>query len=171
MTSLLQSRVPFLGMSKVATTVEMTPRRAVGLMVHRSADLIEEKHTALQQVCQLHPQVPRVCTLLQQFAQIVRERRGEELDQWRQAAFHSGIPEPRWFVVNLRQDQEAVQAGLTLMGKNGMVEGQINPLKLLKRSMYGRADPVSSSNVCLNQLLGTIIFFRCMPLDKLSKEL
>ena len=56
-----------------------------------------------------------------------------------QAAFHSTIPELRSFVNKLCQDQAAVQAGLTLKWKNGMVEGHMLRFKFLKRSMYGRA--------------------------------
>lgn len=44
------------------------------------------------------------------------------------------------FVKKLRQDQQAVQAGLILKWNNGMVEGHINRLKFLTRSMYGRAN-------------------------------
>ena len=66
-------------------------------------------------------------------------RRGEELEFWLQAAFHSGLLGMRAFVQKIRQDQEAVQAGLVLKWNNGRVEGQINRLKLLKRSIYGRA--------------------------------
>jgi transposase len=40
-----------------------------------------------------------------------------------QAAFYSTIPELRSFGNKLCQDQAAVQAGLTLKWKNGMVEG------------------------------------------------
>lgn len=67
---------------------------------------------------------------------MLRERHGEDLDQWLDTAFSSGIPEWRAFVRKLRQDQAAVQAGLVLKWNNGPVEGQINRLKLLKRSMY-----------------------------------
>lgn len=93
----------------VATSVELTPRRTVGLMLSRSSDLTKEESIALKQVCQIHPQVKRLNALFQQFAQMLRTRRGEELDQWLNAAFHSGIPELRGFVKKLRQDQQAVQ--------------------------------------------------------------
>ena len=56
------------------------------------------------------------------------------------AAFHSGLPELRSFVNKLRQDQAAVQVGLTLKWNNGMAQGHINRLKFLKRSMYSRAN-------------------------------
>ena len=70
---------------------------------------------------------------------MLRERRGADLEQWMAMAFHCGIAEWRTFVRKLQQDQAAVQAGLTLKWNNGPVEGHINRLKLIKRSMYGRA--------------------------------
>jgi transposase len=122
------------------TSVELTPRRAVGLMLRRPVDLTAEENVALRQLCQLHPHINHLMLLFQQFVQMLRDRHGEELDQWLQAAFHAGIPELRAFVTKLRQDQEAVQAGLVLKWSNGVVEGQVNRLKFLKRSMYGRAN-------------------------------
>jgi transposase len=40
----------------------------------------------------------------------------------------------------LVEDRAAVEAGLSLEWSNGQTEGQVNKLKLLKRSMYGRAN-------------------------------
>jgi hypothetical protein len=40
----------------------------------------------------------------------------------------------------VQQDKEAVFAGLTLPWSNGPLEGNVNRLKLIKRSMYGRAE-------------------------------
>ena len=43
------------------------------------------------------------------------------------------------FAVSLRRDLRAVQAALDLPWTTSPAEGQINRLKTLKRSMYGRA--------------------------------
>ena len=48
---------------------------------------------ALGQVCQIHPQVKRLHALVQHWAQMLRDRRGEERDQWLPTAFHAGMPE------------------------------------------------------------------------------
>ncbi len=45
----------------------------------------------------------------------------------------------RHFAKGLRKDLSAVRAGLTERWSNGPVEGFIHKLKLIKRSMYGRA--------------------------------
>lgn len=43
------------------------------------------------------------------------------------------------FAKRLREDYDAVKAGVTLPWSNGQTEGQINRLKMLKRQMFGRA--------------------------------
>ena len=45
----------------------------------------------------------------------------------------------RRFAKGLRDDFDAVKAGVTLPWSSGPVEGQITRLKLLKRQMFGRA--------------------------------
>jgi transposase len=39
----------------------------------------------------------------------------------------------------LRPDEAVVRAGLTVRWSNGPVEDHVNPLKFVKRAMYGRA--------------------------------
>ena len=51
----------------------------------------------------------------------------------------SNIPELCSFATGIEKDKEAVRAGLTWWINNGVVEGHVTKLKLLKRSMYGRA--------------------------------
>jgi hypothetical protein len=52
----------------------------------------------------------------------------------------TGILELSAFVAKLTQDGPAVQAALKLPYSQGQTEGQINRLKTLKRTMYGRAN-------------------------------
>jgi transposase len=63
----------------------------------------------------------------------------EKLDEWLRDAFSCGIYSMRRFAKTLRQDKSAVQNAVTDPWSNGQTEGQINRLKTLKRSMYGRA--------------------------------
>jgi transposase len=44
------------------------------------------------------------------------------------------------FADSLRKDQEAVNAALDLPWTTSPVEGQINRLKMIKRTMFGRAN-------------------------------
>ena len=70
---------------------------------------------------------------------LVRNRRGEQLDQWLSKAKASGIKELAAYARGLETDYAAVKAGLALEWSNGQTEGQVNKLKLLKRQLDGRA--------------------------------
>lgn len=58
------------------------------------------------------------------------------------AATASEIAELARFAQGLQEDLQAIKAGLTLDWSNGVTEGQIHRLKLLKRLGYGRAGVV-----------------------------
>jgi transposase len=93
----------------------------------------------LERLAQVHGDLDQMLTLAQDFAALLRERRGDELDDWLRRAHSSGIPALRRFAASLRQDYAAVKAAAVLPYSNGPTEGNINRLKLLKRQMYGRA--------------------------------
>jgi transposase len=54
-------------------------------------------------------------------------------------ATHSGIEELARFARGLEDDLVAITAALILPWSNGVTEGQIHRLKLVKRQGYGRA--------------------------------
>ena len=71
---------------------------------------------------------------------ILRKRKGHYLRRWVSRATNDDVPSPiRQFAKGLENDWQAVVAGLTLQWNNGMAEGHISRLKLIKRQMYGRA--------------------------------
>jgi len=60
--------------------------------------------------------------------------------RWFEAVDESGLTELRSFAAGLRRDEAAVRAALSLIWSQGQVEGQVNRLKLSKRSGYGHAN-------------------------------
>ena len=70
---------------------------------------------------------------------MVRKREGHRLDGWLQRVVQSELPELQSFASGVEKDKDAVKAGLTWQINNGMVEGHVTKLKLIKRTMYGRA--------------------------------
>ncbi len=67
------------------------------------------------------------------------EHPGSQLEQWTVKTAGTNVPELQAFITKLRQDVNAVVAALTLPYSQGQTEGRVNRLKLIKRSMYGRA--------------------------------
>jgi transposase len=107
----------------------------VGQPTKRSA----EAQTYLDQLCQMDTRITRAYQLTQGFLALARERRGHDLEAWMAEATHSEIEELARFARGLQDDLRAIQAGLTLAWSNGVTEGQIHRLKLMKRQGYGRA--------------------------------
>jgi transposase len=60
------------------------------------------------------------------------------LEAWAERAKASGVAELKAFAMKLLQDTDAVVSTMTLPYSQGQTEGQVNKLKLVKRSMYGR---------------------------------
>jgi transposase len=94
----------------------------------------------LDQLQEQHPELAEAMELNESFARLVRHRQPEGLDFWLEQAGKSCLKAFQRFAGGLRDDYEAVKAGLTLPWSTGPVEGQINRLKMLKRQMYGRAN-------------------------------
>ena len=75
----------------------------------------------------------------ERFAALIRGRDPGGLADWLAGAESSSAAGMCSFARRLRQDEAAVEAGLTVQWSNGPVEGHVNRLKVVKRAMYGRA--------------------------------
>ena len=99
-----------------------------------------EEQETLRQLRQASPDLETAYQLVKEFLHMVRELRGERLEEWLDKVEASHLQAFQSDVPGVQQDKDAVIAGLTLAWSNGPVEGQVNRLKLMKRSMYGQAD-------------------------------
>ena len=109
------------------------------MLFQQPADLTEDEHDALDMMQKAAAEISTAYTLAQDFVRMVRERTADALVDWIERATKSSVAELTSFANGLQRDLAAVTAGLSLSWSNGQVEGQINRLKLIKRTMYGRA--------------------------------
>lgn len=116
----------------------VAPRQVAHLLTTPTADLTAERQPEVAWLCQRFPELATAHRLAQAFGQMVREQLAEQFPAWLDDAASSGLPDFRNFAASLRRDQEAVTAALTTSWSSGQVEGQVNRLKLLKRTMFGR---------------------------------
>ena len=117
----------------------LSSQQATFLFLRRPEKLDTEEQAALLILRQIHPEVDRTYDLVQQFAQMLRTRTGQYLNAWLAKVAESQILELESFTLGIERDKLAVVAGLTLPHSNGIVEGKVNKLKLIKRMGYGRA--------------------------------
>jgi transposase len=125
------------------TDLSPTPvssRQATFLFLRRSKELEADEQETLITLRQLHPEIDLAYDLVQQFAQMLHARRGEQLDAWLEKAKVSQLHELQGFAMSVERDKPAIVAGITLPQNNSLVEGKVNKLKLIKRMGYGRAE-------------------------------
>ena len=115
-------------------------RQAMFLFLRRPEERSAEEQETLAQLGSLHPAVEQAYELVQQFAHLLRTRTGEQLNDWLCRVKASKIREFQGFITGVKRDKAAVTAGLTLPQNNGVVEGKVNTLKLIKRMGDGRAE-------------------------------
>jgi transposase len=114
-----------------------SPRHLAWLLLRDPARLSEAEHQMLSFIRQ-EPTVERAYRLAQHFIQMMHEHQATELDAWISTCTSSGIADLETFAVGLQKELSAIKAAFTLSYSTGPVEGQINRLKLIKRSMYNR---------------------------------
>ena len=117
----------------------LTTRRATRLVLKRPEHRPNAGLQLLAHLASQHGDLAEAIGRAQDFGAIVRQRQTDRFDEWLARAVASGVAPLRRFAMGLRADYEAVKAGLRLPWSNGPVEGHINRLKMLKRSMFGRA--------------------------------
>ncbi len=117
-----------------------TPRELGWLVLKRPDQLAEAEQECLMQVRQAHPMLELAITLAQDFVEMVRRRQPEALDNWLVRTAASGLSALQSFAGGIQRDYAAVKAALSSVYSNGVVEGNVNRLKYLKRQMYGRAN-------------------------------
>jgi transposase len=104
--------------------------------------LAGDDKASLDAILAASPELAAVTAAVRAFAVIMNERRGRKLlEPWMNAAIATGEPALKSFVTGLRADQDAVTNALSLRWSSGAVEGHVNRIKMLKRQMYGRANP------------------------------
>ena len=69
----------------------------------------------------------------------MRNRQPDPLEPWLARAASSVSEALQRLATRLREDADAVKAGVTLPWSHGPVEGHIKRLKMLTRQMFGRA--------------------------------
>jgi len=116
-----------------------TARQAAALFLKRSEKLTTDQEAYLDRLGTMDETLADAYRLTQEFARMVRGLEGEKLDEWLAEADASEAVVMWRFAASLKKDLSAVRAGLTENWSNGPVEGFIHKLKLIKRSMYGRA--------------------------------
>ncbi|WP_232336890.1 transposase [Planococcus lenghuensis] len=115
-------------------------RRQVSAYLWRpAAELTAEEVGLLRKIFQLYPAIEPLYQLVQEYRRVIQARDYDGFLKWLTAQLSSRDQPFYQYARRLRSDLQAVKHGLLLSYSNGLLEGQINRLKMIKRMTYGRA--------------------------------
>ena len=97
----------------------------------------EDARSYVEELRRRSPEIATCASVAREFVRIVRERDAVAWKKWKEDAKSSLLAS---FAKHLCHDEAALMAALQYPWSNGPVEGHVHRLKLIKRSMYGRAN-------------------------------
>lgn len=116
--------------------LRLSPRRAAWLLTAPPDRLNVAEQVYVAAVCGAVPAIATARELTIDFRAMLETHDPNGLTPW---LMNAEASELRPLVPGLRRDFDAVLAAVLFPWSNGQVEGQVNRLKLVKRTMYGRA--------------------------------
>lgn len=115
-------------------------RKAVISLLYKSLENIKGlDEESLCAIIERYPKLSELYGFVKSFKAIMFSGHYEQLDEWISEAEKSDIPEIHSFITGIKQDLAAVKAAIRYPHSNGVAEGNVNLIKLLKRVMFGRA--------------------------------
>jgi len=127
------------GQQREQALAPLRTRRVAWWLLRRPETLSTGHQAVLARMEQASPTFGQLYRLTVQFTEMLRKRQVEQLRPWLEAAQASDLKELKSLAEGMERDYAAVEAALRLPYSTGPVEGNINRLKLIKRSGYGRA--------------------------------
>jgi len=91
-----------------------------------------------EKICTLHPCFQKIHDIVWAFRNLLAAKVPDDLASWLNKAQALKIREIKSFVDGVKRDYEAVFNAIKFDYSNGLAEGKVNKLKLIKRIMYGR---------------------------------
>ncbi len=131
--------VPPLRAVDPATGWAISPIGGAALCIKPRGMLTARQAVKVAALKNASPDFVAMRALAMRFRGVLHSKDVKRLDEWLDDAQRSGIYAMQRFACKLRGDIHAVRNAVAEPWSNGQTEGQINRLKTLKRTMYGRA--------------------------------
>ena len=84
------------------------------------------------------PLLSELYALTKDFCNVIFLKNPAKLDEWIDVAQKYDIPELHTFINGIKKDLTAVKNGIIYSYNNGLAEGSVNKIKVIKRIMYGQ---------------------------------
>ncbi|XBX06777.1 transposase [Enterocloster clostridioformis] len=119
--------------------VEKIERKWLISLLYKPLDDIKKiSKEQLDKVIENYPLIGTIHDIVKSFKNTLFSKEPAELEKWLEEAEKLEIEQISSFVNGIRRDMDAVKKAIELDYNNGLAEGSVNKLKVVKRIMYGR---------------------------------
>lgn len=118
---------------------EMVQRKALSQLIYKKIeDVFIINPDQYKKVIETYPMMGNLYAAIKEFYEIIYSKHSDQLEQWLNKLEKFDIPELQTYVNGVKKDIEAVKNGIAFAYNNGLAEGSVNKIKVIKRIMYGR---------------------------------
>jgi transposase len=114
-------------------------KRIIPLYWSLNSELKAEDRLELNFALETFPETQKIYAFVQSFRDSINQYDSISIQQLICNIKDGTIPELKTFAKYLFKDVQAIIASIYYTYSNGVIEGQINRLKTIKRTLYGRA--------------------------------
>ena len=105
---------------------------------HLKEDVEALSKKLYEKIIKRYPVIESIINLVNEFKHLLESKNVEKLEEWIEKASNLKIRKIDKFVNRLKRDIQAVRNAIIYEYNNGLAEGSVNKLKVIKRIMYGR---------------------------------
>ncbi len=125
----------------VDSNVEIIERNHLIKLLYKPLEKVKEiSLRQLEAVVKKNPILAKIYDLVKSFKEILFSDSPDKLDDWIRQAKNLNISEINSFINGIVQDIEGVKNSIKYAYSNGLAEGSVNKIKVIKRIMYGRCN-------------------------------
>lgn len=108
-------------------------------MIFSSIEKVKElTPSILNKVYEKFPKYKEIIDIVSDFRTLLKNKCSNELDEWIAKASKLNIKQLNSFINGIKRDIDSVKNAIIYDYNNGLAEGSVNKLKVIKRIMYGR---------------------------------
>jgi len=133
---------------------EKIERKWLISLLYKPIDKVKElSQKQFDKIIDGNPVIGAIFDITKSFKETLFSKKKNNLNKWIKDAQTLGIDEINSFIGGITRDMEAVKNAIKYDYNNGLAEGSVNKLKVIKRIMYGRCsfDLLKKKLLCLEK--------------------
>lgn len=123
------------------SNVEIIERNHLIKLLYKPLEKVKEiSLKQLEAVIDKNPVLAKIYEIVSSFREVLFGKNPDALDSWIEKATLLNISEVNSYIKGINRDIEGVKNAIIYEYSNGLAEGSVNKIKVIKRIMYGRCN-------------------------------